>query len=228
MTDEKIERSDTATPAYALRELANWIEHRSGDSQEIDGDATRIELGLAMADALDKLLEDQHSTIEALNTQVSELLRDRKAALRKVEELIAVLAIKGPVGDELIGADVPNDADSKTVTPFQVASTPARTIDDHQCETLTFDRDIMAGVTWVRCDQGRSTKIKQAALDRMVPGSPEVIMAMARQIAADHSCDLQQLYSKMRERSPNDLTTITLDTLSSPHQTQGGGGSKEA
>ena len=218
MTD--LEQPDTATPAYALRELANWIEHRTGGTEPRD--QTRIELGRTMADNLDAFTERQQSMIETL-------LQERKAVLPKLEELVAIFTVESPAGDALIGADVPNDAGSGTIAPFQVAvaGTPAKPVDDHKCTTLTFNRDMMTGITRVRCDLERETKIDLGTFERMAGSHRDVIMSMARQIAADHNCNLQQLHSRMEGSSPNDLMTITVGTTSSSPQTQDGGSSKE-
>ena len=181
-TDEipklELESLDTATPAYVLRELANWIEFRTGGDEPRD--QARIILGRQMADKLDDLL-----TKLAATTQVG--------------------------SDTLIGVDVVNAPDQVGVQVYQVPDlSPAKPVEAHECSTLEFEQDIHTGLLKVRCDLGRCTDIDLTGLDRMTAKSQDMLVDVARRVAAEHGLNLQELHDKMRKHSLGDLKTITL------------------
>lgn len=58
----ELEKPDLVTPAYVLRELADWIELRTGGDEPQD--QARIELGRSVADSLDELTAQLAATTQ--------------------------------------------------------------------------------------------------------------------------------------------------------------------
>lgn len=222
-----LEHPDTATPAYALRELANWIEHRTGGigEEQEPRDESRIKLGRKMADALDKMFEVHSNTIAALHEQLREL-EDFRTIHAKLDRILATMALQ-EVHNQLIGgADMAAGADETVLIPFQVpvAKTPVKPVEAHQCSTLEFHRDdqmLGTRLLTVRCDLGRETDIDMEKLVQMAANPQVAIMEIARRIAAEHELDVNELFDKMRKHSIGDLKTITVGTSSLPTPLKG-------
>ncbi len=210
MTD--IEKPDAATPAYALRELADWIEHRAAATpgKIPTGDVSRIKLGRQMADSLEKMFEVHSNTVAGLHQRIAELeeMKDLRTVQKKLDEIIGYLC--GPSADEEL-----IDADTPVVAPYQVsvANTPAEPVEAHQCSTLQFCRK-PEGLLQVICDLGRSTDITIQRLVKMSANPQDAIMEIARRVATDHSLNVGNLFDKMHKHSITDLQTITMDTSS--------------
>ncbi len=218
-----IERPDTATPAYALRELANWIEFRTGGmgNEQEARDATRIKLGRDMADALDQMFEVHSKTIAALHEQLVEL-EDFRSVHDKLDKIYNVVTLQG-AAETLVGGSVPNDPEATTMVPFQVpvAKTPAEPIKTHECSTLVFSRETTGGALQVLCDLDRATDIDMEKLVKMAANPQVAIMEIARRVAAEHELDVNVLFDKMRRHSIGDLKTITVGTSSLPTPNKG-------
>lgn len=180
-TDELL-RPDILTPAYALRELADWIEHRTGGDEPRD--VARIVLGREVANALDELATNTAATIGIENM---------------------------PANDIFIGVDMANDPDVCTVAPYQipVAKAPAEPVEDHQCSSLRFDRDVLTGLLRARCNLGRCTSIDFTQFEHTAENPQGVIIRIARIVAAEHGLDAGKLFEELRRNSLKDLRTFT-------------------
>lgn len=231
----ELDKPDAATPAYALRELADWIESRATtlpstrDAVHKDlggtpgkpspGDLARIELGREMADGLDKMFEVHSKTITALHDRIGELeaMKDLRTVQKKLDEILEYIS----PSEKQIGVDPADEPDQPGVAGYQVpvAKTPAEPVEAHQCSRLDFDRgDQMLGtrLLTVRCDLGRETDIDMEKLVKMAAHPQDALLAVARRVAAEHGLNVQDLFEKMRRHSLADLKTITLGTSSLP------------
>lgn len=194
---------DVRSPAYALRELADWIEHRTGGTEPRD--VARIELGRSMAD----LLDEQASAAASL---------DLRSIHNKLDLILSALSLKAAV-EEL---NTPCfDGESEAPYQIPVASIPAEPVEAHACSILTFDRSMITNTLKVRCDAGHHTDIDLSKLSKNSDHDPlSAMRGIVTILAADHGLDAQRLYDKMRKHAIRDLQTITVGTSSllTPHQ----------
>lgn len=111
---DELVKPDTLTPAYVLRELADWVEHRTGGNEPRD--VARIVLAREMANDLDVLSIRLAATLEVKKAKIhGEAIDGRHVDL------------------EHIGADVLNDPDHAPTAPYQipVANAPTEPVEDH-------------------------------------------------------------------------------------------------
>lgn len=201
---------DTLTPIYVLRELANWIEHRTGGDEPRD--VARIVLAREMANDLDELSTRLAATLEVKKAQIhGEAVNARHIDLERIG------------ADELIGANVPNDPDLGTIAPYNVpvAKASAQPVEDHQCTSLDFNQSTHTGILKVRCDLGRCTTIDLSRLKQLTADPQEVLADIALRVASEHGLNMGELFEKMRRHSLGGLQTITMGTSSLPTPRQG-------
>ena len=175
--------------SYVLRELADWIELRTGGEEPRD--VTRIKLARTMAIKAEQL----EAALELFTRSLDRMSDDPQEDFEGFDEG------DQPVAPFLVGG---------------VASLPTDPIGHHECTKLTFERHPVTRQLIVICDKGQRSIIEIQQLTEASPTSTDVIMAMARQLASEHELNVQELFTQLQLRAKSGLKTITVATSSSP------------
>lgn len=182
--------------SYVLRELADWIEHRTGG--EDPSDTSRIELARQTATKVEEL----EGELDRFKTTL-----DRLALSEKQRELFE--AEEGWT-----------KAADKPATPFvvgkAVAEPPPDPVERCECSTLTFDLNPTDGTMRATCDKGKVSKIPLDSIKSMVTHPDDIVLAVAQQIAKEHGLPVQELFVELKPLARSDLKTITVGTHSLP------------